>query len=84
MSSYNIPILLQCPHCQDYFEVLIQEINCSIFRHARFKNGNEVNPHSKKEKLDEWIKRDLIYGCGKPFRIVFLDNQFGTEVCEYL
>lgn len=77
-------LLLHCPHCQDYFEVLTQEINCAIFRHARFKDGNDVNPHSTKEQLDEWIKNDLIYGCGKPFQVVFVDNQFKTELCDYL
>lgn len=29
-------LTIQCPHCQDYFEVKVPELNCMIFRHASF------------------------------------------------
>jgi amino acid transporter len=33
-------------------------------------NEKQINPHSPKELCEYYIKNDLIYGCGKPFRII--------------
>jgi hypothetical protein len=75
------PILI-CPHCNEY--VIIEKINCGIFRHGIFKNnGNQIDPHSPKDDCDKYIKNDLIYGCGKPFKITF-DNTFIIEICDYI
>jgi hypothetical protein len=49
--------------------ILEQEINCAIFRHAVFKNGIDVPPHTSKELMYNLIKEKLIFGCGFPFRL---------------
>ena len=82
MTESKNPIV-QCPHCQEYIEIL--EINCAIFRHAIFKvSGLQIDPHSSKELCEQYIKDDLILGCGKPFRIIIKDNLFLVEICEYI
>lgn len=72
-------MIIKCPHCDE--EVIIEEINCGIFRHAVFKDTLEhINPHETKEKIEEYIQNDKIYGCGKPFCIK--DNQ--VFICDYI
>jgi hypothetical protein len=72
-------MIIVCPHCDE--EILIEEINCGIFRHGVFKDSLEqVNPHESKEILDTYINENKIYGCGKPFCIK--DNI--VSVCEYI
>ena len=59
----------QCPHCYMMCFVKHEDIKCTIFRHAVFKNKLEfVHPHASREECDRWIKEDLVYGCGKPFK----------------
>ena len=78
-----IEIIVSCPHCNNY--VLIEQLNCKIFRHAILKSNNtQINPHTIKEECEYYIKNDLIYGCGKPFIIVENNNEFKTEICEYI
>jgi len=56
------PILI-CPHCKDY--IIIQKINCGIFRHGVLKeNGKQIDPHSSKDLCDYYIGENKIYGCG--------------------
>jgi len=63
--------VIECPHCQDNIVIYEQEINCSIFRHAVFKkDGLQLPPHAPKQVCDKLKELDLIYGCGKPFRII--------------
>ena len=63
-----------CPNCYEY--VLIQELNCGIFRHGYDKDMNPISPHASQVECE--LK--TFYGCGKPFRII------GPEVvkCQYL
>lgn len=77
-------IVIICPHCLE--PVLIAELNCQIFRHGTFiNNGQQVNPHATKEVCDYFVDNDMIYGCGKPFRIIKgEDNAFVAIVCEYI
>lgn len=76
------PILI-CPHCNEF--ILIQKINCAIFRHGTLKkNGKQISPHSSREKCEYYIAHNLIYGCGKPFRIVKKDDKLETEICDYI
>jgi hypothetical protein len=71
----------QCPHCLIGIEVMKNQLNCKIFRCGVFKNNNQpIPPHSSKIICDELYKNNLIYGCGKPFRVV--DNY--VEVCDYI
>jgi len=75
--------VIQCPHCKDF--VFIEELNCKIFRHGAFiSNGEQIDPHSSKEKCDFFISNKMIYGCGKPFKIIEDNNTFKAEICEYV
>ena len=70
-----------CPHCNVMCQVHKTDIRCTIFRHAVYKeNLNFVNPHASKEKCEEWVKKKLVYGCGKPF--IFDGNQ--VKICGYI
>ena len=71
-------MLVLCPHCLSY--MLIEKLNCGIFRHAIFKDGTDVSPHSTKEECDRLIELDLIWGCGKPFQII----ENNAVICEYI
>jgi hypothetical protein len=72
-------LIVICPHCGGLIE--IEQINCAIFRHGYFKNcDRQVNPHLDKEGCDELIRLDLIWGCGKPFKIV---NNMAMK-CDYI
>lgn len=75
--------VLTCPHCKDF--IIIRKINCGIFRHGvLIKNGKQIDPHASKEMCDNYIREKKIYGCGKPFRIISIDNKFDTEICDYI
>jgi len=76
--------LINCPHCGEL--VLIQELNCRIFRHGILKEtGDQMNPHSPKDVCDELFKNGKIYGCGKPFIIEVLSNgTWSVEKCGYI
>lgn len=66
-----------CPHCQEY--IVIQELNCGIFRHGVIKTtGQQLPSHASKEECEAY--QDLIYGCGKPFEI---RNQ-KIRKCDYI
>ncbi len=75
----NNSLVVTCPHCKE--PVIIQKINCGIFRHGSIKKtGKQIKPHLDKTACEELIKNDMIYGCGKPFRIVNGE----AIVCEYI
>jgi len=83
MSNKNLNLIINCPHCNE--TVIIDELNCKIFRHAIFKNsGLQINPHSSKLECDNYIANNLIFGCGKPFRIIDIDNKYNIEKCDYI
>jgi len=76
-------IMVECPHCKEF--ILIEKLNCCIFRHGIFKDTQkQIDPHSTKELCDMYFNKKLIFGCGKPFKIVKRENQFFTEICEYI
>lgn len=77
-------LIVQCPHCQDF--VSIKEINCQIFRHGSYKaNGEQMPPHTPKAECDRLASAGLIYGCGKPFRVVKNElKENVVVVCEYI
>jgi hypothetical protein len=82
MESPKLEIIVECPHCKDL--ILIEKINCSIFRHGVFKcNGKQLNPHAPKPECDLLFNKNLIYGCGKPFELIKKDDTFIAEICEY-
>jgi hypothetical protein len=76
------PILI-CPHC--YESIIIQEINCGIFRHGIIKNtGQQMDPHLNKQECDRLKKENLIFGCGKPFMIIENDGEYLIIDCDYI
>lgn len=79
----KIIAIVKCPHCDEY--IMIEEINCKIFRHGVFKNnGTQIDPHSSKKLCDYYIENNLIYGCGKPFILVVNNNNYKAEICNYI
>ena len=73
-------LIVECPHCGA--SVIIEALNCRIFRHAIFKStGMQINPHASKAECTKTISEDLIYGCGKPFQ-VNIDNV--AVECDYI
>jgi len=82
-------LVVQCPHCK--YPILIEQLNCRIFRHGVFKiDGNQIDPHSPKELCDYYVKNGLILGCSKPFKIISNqhstnnDDQFIAVICDYI
>jgi hypothetical protein len=72
--------IITCPHCKQYIEILA--LNCCIFRCGIHKQTNkQVDPHLDEKSCKELKKKDLIYGCGKPFKI--LENNT-VIVCDYI
>ncbi len=78
-------IIILCPHCQNNILIMKNEINCAIFRHGSYKkNLKQMNPHEKKEECDRLAQENLIYGCGKPFRLIKEENIYKAIVCDYI
>lgn len=70
-----------CPHCGEICQVPRNEIRCTIFRHAVFKDGMRfVPPHASKEECERWLKEGTVYGCAKPFK--FTGDK--VEICGYI
>jgi hypothetical protein len=77
------PIVVICPHCEDPVE--IEKLNCCIFRHAILKvSGYQIDPHASKERCEEYIKNNSIFGCGKPFKIIQEGTELKAVICEYI
>ncbi len=82
MEDYKV---LECPHCKDQVFIQQKEINCGIFRHGVYKQNNQqMNPHAPKEECDKAKDEDLIWGCGKPFRVYVRNNEYFIEICDYI
>lgn len=77
-------MLVQCPHCGG--NIVIESINCGIFRHGVFKATMEqIPPHSTLEECNKFISEGTIFGCGKPFQILQLgEGNFIVQDCDYL
>lgn len=72
-------LVVTCPHCN--IPILIEKLNCRIFRHGVFKTtGKQIHPHAPKELCDLYIRNDMIYGCSKPFQVIG-DN---AVACDYI
>ncbi len=64
--------IFTCLHCSGCVQVLEGELKCHIFRHGTFKDsGKQMDPHAVKAECDRLAAADLIYGCGKPFRVIY-------------
>ena len=79
--------LFKCPHCDLLILVNKLHTNCLIFRHGYLKENNtQIDPHLCKKECDRIFNEDLIYGCGKPFRLIVNNsNEINkVEICDYI
>lgn len=71
-------LIVTCPWCN--VEIIIEKINCAIFRHAVYKiSFEQVPPHLAEIECKLAISQDLVWGCCLPFEIL---NEKATK-CEY-
>lgn len=86
MLDLNKGFEVKCPHCGEF--IIIEQVNCAIFRHGIYKdNYLQINPHLSKNECDKLKEEDLIYGCGKPFKIENNNNNnniWTAVICEYI
>ena len=76
----EVTFIVLCPHCEG--SVLIEQINCRIFRHAVYKTtGEQMEPHASKEICEKALLEGMIYGCGRPF---LLDASGCAVICDYI
>ena len=75
-------IFATCPHCGGMIHIPATQINCNVFRHAFFKStGLQIDPHTPKIECDRLLHEDLIWGCGKPFRLELdLESELELEL----
>ena len=79
------PIVIQCPNCQAFIEVLREQVNCAIFRHGIYKKDlKQMDPHAPKEVCDELVRQELIYGCGRPFKLCQVEGTWYAVKCDYI
>ena len=75
--------IVLCPHCNE--PIIIEQINCGIFRHGFFIESNQqIEPHSTKTECDFYLQNNMIYGCSKPFKIIMYNNKIKAIKCEYI
>jgi len=56
-----------------------------IYRHGVYKETlKQIDPHMKKEECDRLANKGLIYGCGKPFKIIKENGKYKIFKCEYI
>jgi len=87
-------LLICCPSCKEF--IIIEKLNCGIFRHGILKsNGNQIDPHASEEQCTYLKKKDLIIGCGIPFKISLKnidinsymtvnEDTINVEICDYI
>jgi hypothetical protein len=76
--------VFNCPQCNEEIIVFKDELNCKIFRHAIYKNNyQQVDPHLPERECYELTKTNSVYGCCKPFEIIYKDNKFLAVKCVY-
>jgi hypothetical protein len=78
--------IVTCPHCLGDILIFNNEICCAIFRHGIYKhNGNQLDPHASKEECDNAYIKELIYGCGKPFKVEYNESKIlVANKCDYI
>ena len=82
----NLYVFL-CPYdCGQSYGVSKNELNCRIFRCGFYKKtGLQINQHLSKKLCDELFYNELITGCGKPFKLIDVENDEKLVViCEYI
>ena len=75
--------IIICPHCN--IPILIEKLNCGIFRHGILKsNGRQIDPHASKDLCNFYSQNNLVYGCCKPFQVTKLIDNYIVEICNYI
>ena len=69
-------VIVTCPHCDLLICIFLKDFNCRIFRHG-------IDPHLSKINCDYLKMKDTIIGCGKPFKLVDVDNKTIAIKCSY-
>jgi hypothetical protein len=57
-------MIVNCPWCLDL--ILIEELNCGIFRHGYDYRFTQLSPHATQKECEKLT----VYGCGRPFQII--------------
>lgn len=77
--------VFECKHCNEFFIIKLSDFNCMILRHGAYKtNLKHINPHLPKKECDDLVRNNLIYGCGKPLRIVKVNDTYDISICDYI
>jgi len=83
----------ECPNCDGWIEVPINQVNCHIFRHAYYfsslPNGSivlteQLNPHASLEVCEKLLSENRIVGCAKPFRLEKQEEKYVAKQCGYI
>ena len=75
--------IINCPNCNEI--IIIDKLNCGIFRHGNFiKNNKPINPHTSEKDCKRFIRKELVYGCGMPFKISLIDDKYIVEKCNFI
>lgn len=79
----NTDFLICCPTCNQI--IMVEKINCGIFRHGQYVNsGKQLDPHASKPECELLIQQQMIYGCGKPFQVLFENGEIKIQKCDYI
>ena len=63
-------IMVKCPHCGLYIQILEKEFNCKIFRHGIYKKTfRQIDPHLPKILCDALKERRSDLWMWKTIRI---------------
>jgi len=64
-------LLVNCPHCTQPILVAESDIHCGIFRHAVYRQTYAlVAPHAPESECVELLRREQVWGCCGPFRLL--------------
>ena len=78
-------VIISCPTCKDKIYIDKRDFNCKIFRHGVYKsNYQQIPPHLSKIECDKLKENDLIYGCGKPFKLNIDKDCVNAIICDYI
>ena len=82
MNNY---IIVNCPNCKQLIYIEKKDFNCHIFRHGILKETlKQIDPHLDKKNCDRLKRQNLIWGCGKPFKLINENNNYRTIICDYI
>jgi hypothetical protein len=69
IDNLKVQPVLECPHCKDY--IIIEKINCAIFRHGVFINNNEqINEYNYQKLLSIRLPKDRFWPYTNSFQLM--------------